>query len=89
MILCEPEVEEAAIQLLQDLGYSYSHNSEIASDSPAPERAAWKDVVLEGRFRTSLARINPHLPPDALYEAAALTVLAQAEGGAAEWGEAA
>jgi len=68
--LYESEVEEAAIQWLKALGYSYVHGSEIAPDGPAPERQAWKDVILEGRFRDSLTRINPHLPADALDEVA-------------------
>ena len=70
MNLYESEVEDAAIKWLKALGYSYVHGSEIAPDGPAPERAAWKDVVLEGRLRTSLTRINPHLPADALEEVA-------------------
>ena len=70
MTLYESEVEEAAIQWLKALGYSYVHGSEIAPDGPAPERQAWKDVILEGRFRDSLTRINPHLPADALDEVA-------------------
>jgi type I restriction enzyme, R subunit len=66
----ESDVEEAAIEYLGDLGYNYLHGSEIAPDGVSPERASYSDVILAGRLRAALARINPDLDSDSLDEAA-------------------
>ena len=56
----ESVVEEAAIEYLTELGYGYIHGTEIAPDGPTPERSSYSDVILAGRLRAALARINPH-----------------------------
>ena len=66
----EEIVENAAIKWFEDLGYSYLNGMVIAPDGTAPERAHFGVTMLEGRFRTALERINPHLPSEALDEAA-------------------
>jgi type I restriction enzyme R subunit len=68
--MTEAEVEEAAIEYLDDLGYAYLHGSVIAPDGSNPERKTYGDVVLAGRLRTALARINPHLEADTIDEVA-------------------
>lgn len=67
----ESEVEEAALELLRDLGYSVLHGPEIAVGEPSAERKdpGFHDVVLEGRLRAALTRLNPTLPGEALDEA--------------------
>ena len=66
MSVTESVIEEAAIEWLRDdLGYAYIHGPEIAPDGAHPERTTWSDVVLLGRFRAALRRINPHLPAEA------------------------
>ena len=42
---------------------------ELASDGVAPERTSYSDVILDGRLRGALARLNPHIPAEALDEA--------------------
>ncbi len=64
----ESVVEEAAIEYFQDLGYTYVSGPTIAPDGVSPERASYTDVVLQGRLRAALARINPHLDADILDE---------------------
>ncbi|MFO7564739.1 MAG: type I restriction endonuclease subunit R [Enhygromyxa sp.] len=66
----ESDVEESAIEWLQALGWTYVHGPTIAPDGPAPERASYREVILEQRFRSALARINHHLPPDILEDCA-------------------
>lgn len=61
----ETVVEEAAIGILRELGYAYHRGSDLAD-----ERKSTADVILEGRFRQALARLNPHLGPDALDDVA-------------------
>ena len=70
--LGESVVEEAAIEYftgagpaLAGLGYTYAHGPDLDAERGGPA-----GVVLEARFRAALARINPHLPPDALDDVA-------------------
>ena len=65
----ESTVEEAALAWLGDLGWQVAHGPEIAPDVPGAERTDYGDVVLEGRLRAALARLNPGLPAEALDDA--------------------
>ena len=65
----EDTVEQAALQWLDELGYEVRHGQEIAPDGPAAERNSYGQVVLSGRLRAALARLNPDLPPAALDDA--------------------
>ena len=67
--LVEDTVEQAAIDWLRDLGYTYIHGPQIAPGEPAAERSCYAKVILEGRLKAALARLNPHLPETALDEA--------------------
>jgi type I restriction enzyme, R subunit len=64
----ESIVEEAALARLGAVGWSVLHGPEIAYDSPGAERhdPGYRDVVLEGRLRLALARLNPTLPSAAI-----------------------
>ncbi|NLE46701.1 MAG: DEAD/DEAH box helicase, partial [Chloroflexi bacterium] len=67
----ESVVEDAALAWLSGLGYTVLHGPEIAWGMPHAERGdpGYRDVVLEGRVRGALAKLNPGLPPDALEDA--------------------
>ena len=67
----ESVVEEAALAWLEELGYATLHGPDIAAGEPAAERSdpSYRDVVLEGRLRQALKRLNPGLPPEALEDA--------------------
>jgi type I restriction enzyme R subunit len=71
MLLNESIVEEAALAWLETLGYAVLHGPDIAPGMPGAERSdpSYREVVLEGRLRQSLARLNPDLPPEALEDA--------------------
>jgi type I restriction enzyme R subunit len=64
----EDTVEQAALRWFQDLGYRYLHGSALAPDGSAPERESFGHVLLLDRLRQALARINPHVPAEALDE---------------------
>ena len=66
----ESVVEQAAIEWLDALGWKYVHGPDLAPDGSAPERSSYRHVVLEGRLRDALRRINDHLPATALDEVA-------------------
>jgi len=64
--ITESAIEKLAIERLESLGYRYLHGSVIAHDGDAPERTGYGDVILEGRLRDAVARINPRLPANLL-----------------------
>jgi type I restriction enzyme R subunit len=65
----ESVVEEATLAWLESLGYTILHGPDIAPGQPFAERDDYGQVVLEGRLRQALQRLNPQAPPDALDEA--------------------
>jgi type I restriction enzyme R subunit len=65
----ESIVEQAALDWLQALGWTIAHGPEIAPDQPSAERAHYGHVILEGRLRAALARLNPQIPAEALDDA--------------------
>ena len=65
----EDLLEQAAIEILEELDYSYEFGPDIAYDGDSPERSNYKDVILEQRVRDALFNINRHLPEEALEEA--------------------
>jgi len=65
----ESLVEEAALTWLEDIGWQVAHGPDIAPDTPAAERADFGEVVLAGRLRAALMRLNPDLPAEALDDA--------------------
>lgn len=73
-IITESEIEEAALDTLVGLGYQVVNGPALAPDGLYPERASYADVVLEGRLRAAVERLNPHLPADAVEEAVKKTI---------------
>jgi len=67
----ESVVEEAALDWLARLGYAVLHGPDIAEGAAASERDAsgYRDVILDARLRSALARLNPDLPAEALEDA--------------------
>ncbi|WP_175615438.1 type I restriction endonuclease subunit R [Piscibacillus halophilus] len=65
----EDKLEEAAIEILQELGYDYVFGPEISSDGERPERKDYRSVILEDRVKNALFRNNRHLPQESLEEA--------------------
>ena len=64
--MTESEVEGAALQWLAGLGYAVAHGPDIGPEGSAPERGSYDEVLLTARLRQALARLNPHLPGEAL-----------------------
>jgi type I restriction enzyme, R subunit len=69
-VLTESHVEEAALAWFGELGYTVLHGPDIAPGEPLAERDDYGQVVLGARLRRKLADLNPHMPADALEEAA-------------------
>ena len=65
----ESMVEAAALGRFQALGYAVLPGLQLAPDEPAAERESFSDVLLLGRLRQSIGRLNPTIPEDAQEEA--------------------
>lgn len=66
--ISESEIEQIAIDYLQDLGYTYLHGPDISPDGEHPERQ-YQDVVLVTRLRDAIDTLNPTLPYEAKEDA--------------------
>ena len=67
--ITESEVEAAALDWLDSLGWTVAHGPDIAPDTLAAERSDYGQVVLERRLRDALAQLNKDLPAEALEDA--------------------
>jgi type I restriction enzyme R subunit len=65
----ESEVEEAALEWLESLGWAYRGGPEIAPGELFAERESYGQVILTGRLREAIKRLNPKIPEDAREEA--------------------
>ena len=69
MMVTESMVEEAALTWFGELGYSCLGADALAPALSQGERASYGEVVLVGRLREALRRLNPTLPEEAREEA--------------------
>jgi type I restriction enzyme R subunit len=82
--ITEGVVEEACLGYFQALGYHTLPGPVIGPDGVGPERSSWDDVVLEGRLRDAIARINPDLPASVVDQAVARVRRAESQSAMAE-----
>jgi len=68
-VFTEQQLEEAVIEILQELGYDYLFGPDIAPDGDFPEREDYREVILKNRVLDALRNLNPDLPDDAIDEA--------------------
>ena len=78
----ESEVEDAALEWLESLGWGVADGPSIAPDTSNAERSDYSEVVLKHRLRDALDRLNPDLPTEALDDA--LRRLTRPEGSTLE-----
>jgi type I restriction enzyme R subunit len=69
MTLNEAIVEEAALDCFQALGYAVLPGLQLAPGEPTAERQSFSDVLLLGRLRQAIGRLNPTIPKEAQEEA--------------------
>ena len=65
----ESEVEDAALEWLEGLGWNVAHGPEIAPHAAGAERTDYTGVILERQLLDALDRLNPDLPAEALEDA--------------------
>ena len=67
--LTESAIEDYAVNLFEQQGYSYVYGPDIAPDTAMAERQRYDEVLLVGRLEKALSRINPSIPPAQLQTA--------------------
>jgi type I restriction enzyme, R subunit len=67
-LITEQDIENATLEMLEELGYQVVHGSEIAPDSENPKRNKWDEVILTDELKDAIERINPKIPNDAIEE---------------------
>ena len=53
----------------KELGYTVAHGPQLAPGEPAAERDSFSEVVLVGRLREAVRRLNPAIPEEAREDA--------------------
>ncbi|MCB1942305.1 MAG: type I restriction endonuclease subunit R, partial [Candidatus Accumulibacter sp.] len=74
MVFNESIVEAAALEWFGELGYAVEHGPQLSppacrDDHGADRRASFAEVVLVGRLRAAIRRLNPAIPEEAREEA--------------------
>ena len=65
MSLNESIVEDAAFEWFGELGYAFGHGPHLAPGEPAAERNSFSEVVLVGRLREAIRRLNTAISEEA------------------------
>lgn len=67
--LNENVLEQACLEWLGELGWKLAYGPDLSPGGSFCERDDFRQVVLLGRLRSALERINPEMPPAAIEEA--------------------
>ena len=67
--IVEQDIENAALEILEEMGYEVVYGPTIAPDGENPLRSGWDEVVLRGRLETAIRKINSSLKDDWIEEA--------------------
>src|SRR5690242_7807611 len=62
----EAELEHDVLEVLAELGWEPLEGKQIAKGSG--ERESWKELIIPGRLRDAVAKINPALPTASVNE---------------------
>lgn len=68
-MLVEADVEVAALQWLEGMGYTISSGAAVSPDGLSCERVSHGETLLLGRLRDAIRRLNLRLPSEAMEEA--------------------
>ncbi|MBX3313770.1 MAG: type I restriction endonuclease subunit R [Actinobacteria bacterium] len=82
--MTEGIVEAACLGYFQAIGYHTLPGPVLGPDGEAPERSSWDDVLIEGRLRDAIARINSDLPAGVVDLAVARVRRAESQSPTAE-----
>lgn len=61
-LITEDHLEQQCLEWFQELGYTHIFAPHLDSDGTSPERTDFRQVILTGRLRSALQRLNPEVP---------------------------
>jgi len=61
-LITEDHLEQQCLDWFKELGYAYAFAPDLAPDGTTPERTDFRQVILTGRLRSALQRLNPEVP---------------------------
>ncbi len=67
--ITENNIEDFALEVLRDIGWSYMHGLAIAPGAEQSERESFEQVILTDRLRKAVSILNPTIPKDAQEQA--------------------
>lgn len=73
----ESQLEEAALEWFEELGYTIIFGPDISPEGQYPERKNYGEVMLAERLKDALARINPNLSSASIEEACRIITIPQ------------
>ncbi len=60
--MSEDQLEQETLGWLAEVGYTPLFGPDLAADGATPERSDYRQVVLIERLRSTIQRLNPHIP---------------------------
>lgn len=76
----ESDLESAALEWFEELGYESVFGPDISPEGSYPEREDYGEVILTERLKDSLMRINPKMPNEAIEDAFRQITIPQSPG---------
>ena len=73
----EAVVEDASIEILKELGWTYADPLDISPDGPQKARQSYTQVVLADKLHKAATRLNPEIPVDELEAAIKQIVISE------------
>ena len=67
--MTEDQLEQETLGWLREAGWQVVHGPAMTPDGDAPERGNYREVILLGRLREAVARLNPRVPAQAREDA--------------------
>jgi type I restriction enzyme R subunit len=68
-LITEDHLEQQCLAWFKELGYTYAFAPDLAPDGTTPERTDFRQVILTGRLRSALQRLNPEVPASTIESA--------------------
>jgi len=68
-LITEDHLEQQCLEWFQELGYTHVFAPKLDSDGTSPERTDFRQVILTGRLRSALQRLNPGVPASTIESA--------------------
>jgi type I restriction enzyme R subunit len=65
----EDHLEQQCLEWFKELGYRHVFAPDLDRDGPTPERSDYRKVILTGRLRSALQRLNPGVPASSIESA--------------------